>query len=202
MDGGVRGIQRPTRFLHDGVMTIIEATTEPDSLTAPVARRSHEKQERRIRRVIARKSFAVLATTSPAGRSHSAGIIYSAAEGDLWVHTMAASRKARNVAENPHVGLCIVYRRLPVGPPFTVHFQATAELVDLDAPEVRSLIDAGHLKSLTGHGALEMDGACFMRVRPGATIHSFGTGVPTLDLIRDPLTAGARTVRLQRNGSR
>ena len=178
-------------------MTITEATTNPDSHAAPVVQRSDEKQERRIRKAIARKSFAVLATTSPAGRSHSAGIIYSAAEGDLWVHTMSSSRKARNVAENPHVGLCIVYRRLPVGPPFTIHFQATADLVALDAPELRSLIDAGHLKPLTGHGALEMEGACFLRLRPNRTMHSFGTGVPTMDLIRNPLTAGARTVRVE-----
>ena len=149
---------------------------------------------RRIRRVVERKSFATIATTSSAGRSHSAGIIYAHADGDLWVHTMRTSRKARNIAANPNVGVCIVYRRLPVGPPFTVHFQATAELVPMDDASVRELIGGGQLKSITGHGALEMDDACFVRIRPGANLHSFGPGVSTIDLIRNPLTSGARTV--------
>lgn len=182
-------------------MTITEATSDPSSHPMPVVPQRDDKQERRIRKAIARKSFAVLATTSPAGRSHSAGIIYAAANNDLWVHTMADSRKARNAATNPHVGLCIVYRRLPVGPPFTIHFQAIAETVALDAPEVRDLTKAGHLTSITGHGELDMDGACFLRLRPGRNIHSFGTGVPTLDLIRDPLGAGPRSVHLERSGS-
>ena len=153
-----------------------------------------DAHRRRIRRVIERKSFATIATTSAAGRSHSAGIIYAHADGDLWVHTMQTSRKARNIAVNPHVGVCIVYRRLPVGPPFTVHFQATAELVPMDDPSVRTPLERGQLKSITGHGALDMDDACFVRIRPGANLHSFGPGVATIDLIRNPLTSGARTV--------
>lgn len=157
-----------------------------------------DKQEQRILRAIQRKSFATLATTSAAGRPHNAGIVYSAVGDDLWVHTMASSRKAENIATNPHVGICIIYRRLPIGPPFTIHFQATAEIVAMDAPVVRTLIDAGHLKSLIGHGAMEMQGACFLRIRPGSNRHSFGPGVPTWDLIRDPLTTGARTVHINR----
>lgn len=154
------------------------------------------RHERLVRRAIAKKSFAVLASTSAAGRSHSTGVIYAEAEGDLWIHTMQASRKARNVESNRHVGICIVYRRLPVGPPYTIHFQATAQLVPLDDPEVARLTGSGHLKKITGHGELEMDGACFVRIRPRPTVHSFGTGVRTLDLIRDPINNGGRSVRL------
>lgn len=168
--------------------------TDITDFPTPTILPSEAKHQRLIRRTIARKSFAVLATTSPRGRSHSVGVIYARAEGDLWVHTMAASRKARSIASNPHVGLCIVYRRLPIGPPFTIHFQATARIVPLHSVEVRSLIEAGHLGKITSHGELEMDGACFLRIQPGPTMHSFGTGVPTIDLIRDPLTAGSRSV--------
>lgn len=157
---------------------------------------------RTLIRTIQRKSFATLATTSRLGRAHSAGIVYSVADGHLWVHTMESSRKAKNIAGNPSVGVCIVYRRLPMGPPFTIHFQAEGRLMALDAPEVRTLIDAGHLKSLTGHGALEMKGACFLRVKPGSKLHSFGPGIRTLDLIRDPLGSGARTVELGPEGLR
>lgn len=171
--------------------------TQPATGSAVPASIQHDaEQQRRITKTISKKSFAVLASTSSAGRSHSAGVIYAVADGELWIHTMRSSRKARNVAANPHVGLCIAYRRLPVGPPFTIHFQATADIVALDAREVRSLVDAGSLKKITGHGELEMEGACFLRLRPGPTVHSFGTGVPTLDLIRDPLGAGPRSIRL------
>lgn len=159
----------------------------------------HDKHRKRILRAIERKTFATLATTSPAGRPHNAGIVYAHVDGDLWVHTMASSRKARNIAENPYVGLCIVYRRLPVGPPFTVHLQATADLVAMDDPSVAALINAGHLSALTAHGALEMDGACFLRIRPGATAHSFGPGIRTIDLIRDPLNSGGRSVSLDQS---
>lgn len=172
--------------------------TTPQTKDGP----ANDKHRRRIQKAINRKSFATLATTSPAGRSHSAGVVYETADGDLWVHTVASSRKARNVAENPHVGICIVYRRLPVGPPFTIHFQATANIVPLDDPAVQSLLESGQLKSLTGHGAMKMEGACFIRIRPNSTVHSFGLGVPTLDLIRDPLTSGGRTVQLNKVGRR
>jgi hypothetical protein len=38
-----------------------------------------------------------------------------------------------------------------------------------------------------------MDGACFVRTTPTGTIHSFGPGVPVLDLARNPLENGARS---------
>lgn len=129
---------------------------------------------------------------SPAGRSHCAGVVYDFVDGALWVHTMRDGRKAANIAHHTHVGVCVPYRRLPVGPPYTLHFQAVAELLALDDPVAVAHHEAGRLDSITGHGAMEIDGACFVRIVPRGTIHSFGPGVPVLDLARDPLTSGAR----------
>ncbi len=153
--------------------------------------------QKKILRTIARKSFCTIGTASPIGHGHSAGVIYEAVDGSLWSHTLRSSRKARNIAADGRVGVCIPYRRLPAGPPFTIQFQANARIVEMDAPEVRALIEAGHLGSITGHGELEMADGCFVQMTPKGTINSFGPGARTLDLIRDPLGSGARSFRFE-----
>lgn len=152
-----------------------------------------DRQARIIAKALRRKTFATLATTSPKGRSHVAGVVYDFVDDALWIHTMRNGRKGRNIAHDPHVGVCIPYRRLPVGPPFTLHFQGIAELIALDDHEAVAHHGAGRLDSITGHGAMEMAEACFVRVTPVGTIHSFGPGVPVLALARDPLSTGARS---------
>ena len=92
--------------------------------------------------------------------------------------------------------MCIPFRRLPVGPPFTIHFQATAELVADDSDEVEDLLARGHLRSLTGHGELDLPDGCFVRLTPTGNVHSFGPGAKVLDLARDPIGTGMATVRL------
>lgn len=155
------------------------------------SRTASPKLRAKILRTMATKTFCTLATTSPAGRSHSAGVVYQSVDGTLWVHASANSRKARSIVTNPNVGVCIPYRRLPVGPPFTIHFQATATIVAMDDPRVRQLLGAGELATIAGHGALEMIDGCFIAIQPTGTIHSYGPGARLIDLIRDPLNNGA-----------
>lgn len=169
-----------------------ETTTETATVPEPAARQV-DRQASIIAKALRKKTFATLATVSPKGRSHSAGVVYDFVDGALWIHTMRAGRKGRNVAHNRHVGVCVPYRRLPVGPPYTLHFQGVAALVPLDDPEAVSHYKTGRLDSISGHGAMEMDGACFVRIIPTGTIHSFGPGVPILDLARNPLETGARS---------
>ncbi len=171
--------------------TITDTTTQA---TGPI--KADADLRREILRTIAKKSFCTLATTSEAGFGHAAGVIYDAVDGTLWFHTMRNSRKARNVAGNPRVGVTIPFRKLPMGPPFTIQFQAIARIVDLDSPEIATLVQRGELKPITGHGELEMPGSCFVAVEPRGSINSFGPGARLLDLIRDPLNSGARTFRL------
>ena len=145
----------------------------------------------RIAKALAKKTFATLATVSPAGNPHSAGVVYVWAAGTMWVHTMRTSRKGRNVEHQPQVAVTVPYRRLPVGPPFTLHFQGRAELVDMGDASVRPLLDAGTLKLIAGHGALDEEDGVFVRITPTGTVHSYGPGARTIDLIRDPLHSGA-----------
>ncbi len=177
-------------------------TNPTASTTASPTPAAADAHRRRILATIARKSFCVLASTSPAGRPHAAGVVYDHHDGSLWLHTKTDSRKAKNVAANPWVGVTIPFRRLPLGPPFTIHFQARAELVALDAPEAVAALDTGDLDGISGHGALDMPDSCFVRIQPQGSIHSYGPGARTIDLIRDPLNHGAASFPLDAEAGR
>ncbi len=151
-------------------------------------------QTKRVTKAIKSASFAVLSTVSAAGFPHAAGVVYETAEGSLFVHTMGHSRKAQNVRSRGRVGVVIPVRKLPVGPPFTIQFQATAEVFAMDDKVITDLLSKGELKGVTGHGALDEPDGCFLRLTPSGRIHTYGIGVSAIALARDPLHAGARSL--------
>lgn len=153
-------------------------------------------------KVLRKKHFCTLATSSPAGHPHVAGVIYQWVEGSMWIHSMASSRKARSIAANGRAAVTVPFRKLPAGPPFTIHFQADARIVPMDSPEARTLCDAGKLAAIAGHGALDEPDGCFVKITPTAMIHSYGTGASIVGLIRDPLNNGAGRFRLAAETSR
>ncbi len=155
---------------------------------------SDRDQLKRIDRAIASRSFAVLSTCSPAGFPHAAGVLYDSVDMILYVHTMRSSRKATNVLANQRCAVVIPVRRLPVGPPFTVQYQAKARVLAMDQPEILALLEDGELKGISGHGALDESDGCFLRIEPRGSIHSYGIGVSVMGVARDPLHAGARSV--------
>lgn len=142
-------------------------------------------------KVLSKRTFCTLATSSPAGNPHVAGVVYEWADGALWIHSMASSRKARSIATNGRAAVTVPFRRLPAGPPFTIHFQADARIVAMDDTEVTKLIESGKLSAIAGHGALEEPDGCFVKVTPTGTIHSYGPGASIIGLVRDPLNNGA-----------
>lgn len=150
-------------------------TTRPDPLA--------------VTRAIAKRSYCTLATVSDAGVPHVAGVIYAAVGPHLYVSTMRNSRKARNIAATGRAAVCIPIRRLPVGPPSAVQFQATAEVLDTDDPEIARLASDGSLKAITGHGELTLDGGCFVQIDLPKRLVTYGLGLSLLRLIRDPLNA-------------
>lgn len=153
------------------------------------------RQLRAVRRVIARKSFCALATSSPASRSQVSGLLYAAVGLDVYLLTGSDTVKVRNIRQNPRVAVCIPVRTFPFAPPMVVQYQGTAELLAIDDPAIVPLLRAGRLKKITGLGALELPGAVFVRVRPGRRITSYGIGVPILSLIRD-VSSGVRIVEV------
>lgn len=140
-------------------------------------------------KAISKRSFATLATVSPADRPHAAGILYQAVGTTLYVSTPRESRKARNIAANPHVGVSIVVRRLPVGPPSNVQFQGVAEILAADDPHIVRLAGSGQLKGITSHGELDNPENVFLRITPGRKLNTYGLGMSLRQLLRDPLSA-------------
>ncbi len=153
--------------------------------TAPKAHPDPDK----VAKTIARRSFCTLATASSTNRPHVAGVLYVAVETILYVNTLRTSRKARNIALNPHVGVCIPVRRMPVGPPSSVQFQAVAAILGNDDPEIDGLLEAGHLRSITSHGELDNPEGCFLRIIPNRRVNTYGLGMSLRQLLRDPLNA-------------
>ena len=180
---------------YGGFMTHTTHTQVPSSTPDPV-----RPDPTKVGRAIRKRSFATLATVSPADHPHNAGVLYEAVGTTLYISTMRSSRKARNAAANPRVGVTIPIRRLPVGPPSSVQFQGSADVLALDDPEILDLVDAGKLKSITGHGELELAGGCFIRITPGEKLFTYGLGMSLWRLIRDPLNAAGRVDRHEMGG--
>jgi general stress protein 26 len=166
-----------------------QSTQNPQNAHEPAAQGPSVDE---LTSAIGRRSVCMLATSSSRNRPHEATVIYAAVGTTLYINTDRSSRKARNVAENPHVGVVIPVRRLPVGPPSEVQFQGTAEIVDMDDPHIAELVEAGQLKKVTSHGELDRPDGCFIRITPGRTVHTYGLGMSLWQLLRHPLDAAGR----------
>ena len=164
-------------------------TTHPDSTPIDLDP-PHTPDPASVLKAIRRRSFAAIATTSAAGRPHAAGVLYAFADDALHISTMRSSRKARNIATVPEVGVTIPIRRIPVGPPSTVHFQSRAEVLAVDDDHVRALVERGELTTITGHGELELPDGCFLRIPLPRRLLTYGLGMSLRTLIADPLSAG------------
>jgi hypothetical protein len=153
----------------------------------------HHLESTTVLDVLDRRTYAVLATSSPAGWPHTAGVLYQLVGHQLYASTLRSSRKARNLAANPRAAVTVPVRRMPVGPPSAVQFQAEVEILDLDDPDLRRLVEAGKLKKVTGHGELELPGGCFLRITPRPRLNTYGLGMSLLQLMRDPINAAGYT---------
>lgn len=173
-------------------------TTQPQP-TAPSPAEAHDGPPVRdvapdlVLRALAHRSYAVLATVSPAGRPHAAGVAYVTVGSTLYLSTERGSRKGRNLEANPYVGVTVPVRRLPLGPPATIHFQGRAEVLAVDDPEVTALVESGDLKGITSHGELDLPDGCFVRITPARTVHTYALGMSLWAVVKDPLALAGRT---------
>ena len=179
----------------DSVDAMHLTTPHPHPMSDPTI--AEDAQAARVLRAIRRRSFAVLSTVSDAGYPHAAGVAYASVGSTLYVNTLRSSRKALNVVTHGRVAVVIPVRRLPVGPPFTVQFQARATLLSSDDPEIAGHIDAGTLRSISSHGELDEPEGCFVRIVPNGRVQTYGIGVSAIAVARDPLHVGARTTDLR-----
>ena len=182
-------------------MTIDSHTPTIDSTRFD--RGDQARHRRRVVDTLAAKSFMTLATASSRSIPHAAAVSYALGERGahddlsdmtLYVSTMRSSRKARNVEATGWAAIVVPVRKLPIGPPFSIQFQADADVVAHTDPEIIALANAGRLKAVTSHGELDEPDGCFIRLRPRGRVHSYGLGVSVIALARDPLHVGARAI--------
>jgi Pyridoxamine 5'-phosphate oxidase len=183
----------PTSLSAD---TTADLTTDSTAAARPGQAPQPDVDLRDVLRVLRRRSFAVVSTVSPAGFPHAAGVVYDAVDTTLYVHTMRSSRKARNVAAEPRVGVVVPFRRVPFGPPFNVQFQGHAAVLDMDTTEIAELRGAGRLSTIDQHDAFDEPDGCVLRIRPAGRLLTYGIGVSVLAVARDPLHVGAGSVDL------
>ena len=190
-------MDRLIRVGSTGRMTHTDIHTDtPSDLTAPEAGTpdpappaARVLDAADVLATVGRRSFATLATVSPAGHPHSAGVLFALDGAAFYVSTFRESRKARNVAAEPRVALTVPVPRMPFAPPGTVQLQGRAEVLDLDHPDVLAGAESGALKAVTRHGELELPGGCFLRITPTGRLHTYGIGMSLLQYLRDPLGA-------------
>ena len=172
----------------DGMTTITTTHTNAPTTPDPAGTLVHPDPAT-IRRAIERRSIATLATVSERGRPHAATVLYQCVDDALYISTFGGSRKARNVAETGAAAVNIAVRRLPVGPPASIQFQASAAVLAIDDPDVVGLAAAGRLDRITSHGELDLDGGCFLRVALPARLHTYALGMSLWRALRNPLEA-------------
>ena len=139
-------------------------------------------------------SYCTLATSSN-NRPHAAGILYEVVGRDLYMTAFDDSRKARNVAENPHVAVAIPVVEHAEAPPFSIQFQGRGEILRQDHPEVVRLLGEGRLQTIAGHGVLDDPRSVFIRITPGKRANVYGVGMSLEELMANP-TAAIRSVEL------
>jgi hypothetical protein len=181
--------QSPSLML-DGMTTAVPTSAATHTVFRP--------DPRTIRRAIERRSVATLATTSTAGRPHVATVLYQCTDDALFVSTHGRSRKARNVAANGLAAVTIAVRRLPVGPPASIQFQTSAEVLASDDPQIQRLVAAGSLGRITAHGELDLDGACVLRLSLPSRVVTYALGMSLWRVLRHPLdAAGEVSLRVE-----
>ncbi len=151
-------------------------------------------------------NFAVLSTVGDDGRPHSAGVNYGVSrpgcELALYVMTRRHLRKARDIAQHPHVALVVPLARrfLWFLPPATIQLHGRAEILDgtnaagTDAFRRfwmgRRILEA-YAKSRQ-HGETRV---CFLRITPEPEIRTYMVG-SSLWEIRRRMESGAARIAI------
>lgn len=147
-----------------------------------------------------RRNYAVLSTASQDGKPHSAGVSYGVSALHrafaLYIVTDRRSRKARNIAANPHVSLTIPLPRrlLSFLPPNSIQFQGAAEILALDDEAAREAFQGSLVLRRILRLQLEQkaEHSVFLCVRPGRVIFTYGVGLSLLALMRNIEAAASR----------
>jgi len=146
-------------------------------------------------RELRKRTFGVLSTVGPDGRSHSVGIEYGVFTGagafEIYVMTRRQLKKARDIVGNPNVSFVVPLTRrlLWFLPPPCIQFEATAEILDRTDPRGIQTFRTFFMgrRILTMYEELERRGetrTCFLRITPGPVLSTYMVGHSLLELSR------------------
>ncbi len=141
-----------------------------------------------------KESFAVLGMVSARNEARTAGIVYVARAGKLYISSRKEAWKVRHIGQNRHVSLTVpIAKRIPFMPwikipAATISFAGEAVVRALDE------VDDGILQALMRglHTDPEVrQTTCVIEVTPVRDFVTYGVGVPLMTM-RDPQQARGR----------
>jgi hypothetical protein len=138
--------------------------------------------------------FAVLGMVSAKQEARTAGIVYAARGGKLYISSQADAWKVRHLANNPHVSLTIaIPKRVPLMPwikvpAATITFAGTASVIPAKEadPEILRVLYRG-----LAVDAAALEKACVIIVEPEGDFVTYGVGVSLMEM-RDTVKARGR----------
>jgi hypothetical protein len=158
-----------------------------------------------VEKIVRQRSFGTLSTVSRDGSPHSTGVVYAVAPpGDgmtLYVTTRRSTVKVQNILRHREVAFVIpVPRRLLFKfPPSAIQFVGSAEILDAEDDDALAAFRSSwfHRRILAAEERIVNEHAqmCFIAIRAGGTLFTYGIGMSPLHILRRPREAIGR-VRL------
>jgi uncharacterized protein YhbP (UPF0306 family) len=155
-----------------------------------------------VERALRRHTFGTLSTLTQHGTPHATGVVYAVAPPDeplaLYVTTRTTTRKAVNIRARPDVAVVVPvpHRFVPAFPPRAIQFLGTAQVVAADDEQAMTAFGSSwfHRRILRAEQRIVTEGGdlCFIRVRPGRVLFTYGMGMSLLDNVRRPRQAIGR----------
>lgn len=155
---------------------------------------------------IRKKSFGILSTIDPNGKSHSTGIIYGVSPSNsrfaLYILTDRHYKKIKNIESNTSVSFVIPFPHhiLRFVPASCVQFQGTAQILPFNDINAQKSFNNGpkilktNLKQVSKMSNKEED-IVFIKIIPNEKLFCYGLGISLIKL-RKNIESGSYFVRI------
>jgi hypothetical protein len=157
-----------------------------------------------VEKALRRRTFGTLSTVTREGRPHATGVVYAVSPpGEplcFYVTTDARNKKIDNVRSHADAAFVVPLFRpvLTMAPPACIQFQGTAEVVDAADEGALAAFRStwfGRTILKTEHHIVAGDGQlCFIRIKPGPVMFTYGFGMSLLALRRRAGQGAARVL--------
>jgi uncharacterized protein YhbP (UPF0306 family) len=155
-----------------------------------------------VERALRQRTFGTLSTLTERAAPHATGVVYAVSAPDeplaLYVTTRTTTRKVRNLRTHPDVAFVVPvpHRFIPVFPPRAIQFLGTATVVAADDDGANRAFESSWFlrRILATERRIVTEGGdlCFIRIRPGGKLFTYGMGMSVLDNVRRPRGAIGR----------